>query len=163
MDWCGFIWFFTSYFLLTFYVFFASFPAVDNIHLLSHRPVELPVGFRDPVHHFMPFYNSTEDNMCVVKSRGFIQGNVELTRVCILLPTIRHGQQVPLIMLVLVIFIVEDLPVDALSASAIPIDNIPCLDDQIWDYPVEMVSLVTKLLALGATACFPGAELTEIF
>ncbi len=65
-------------------------------------------------------------------------------------------------MLVFEVLIWEVASVDAFSGCTIALDEIPCLDYQIWNYPVEMVSLVVKPLPLDAISFFTGAQLAEV-
>jgi hypothetical protein len=107
------VWGIVGYFLLSFCVQVLGFSAVSDDDLFGWRGVEF-AEIGDAVDYFEAFDDCSEDDVDVVKPGGVAESNVELTGVCVLLPTIRHSHQIPLIMLVLKTLIPKILPINTL-------------------------------------------------
>jgi hypothetical protein len=60
-------------------------------------------------------------------------------------------------------FILECGTINRLSTTAISLDNVSTMDDNIWDYSVETAILEVQVFAQGALSFLSGAKGTEIF
>jgi hypothetical protein len=65
-------------------------------------------------------------------------------------------------MLLLKVFVVELLAVDALTARAIALGEITTLDHELLDHAVELAALVVERLAGLAQALLTGAESAKV-
>ncbi len=81
--------------------------------------------------------------MGAVKSAGVgDHGDVELTRICVLFPTIGHGYLVRPIMPMFVILIRKVPPINTLSTGPITICDVSCLQQIVLDNSVESVTFI---------------------
>ena len=81
-------------------------------------------------------------------------------------PSIRHGKDSPLVVLLvgcLQVLIVEVWPVDALSAGAVAFGEISSLSHEARDDAVEVAALVGEEFARLSHDSLSGAELSEVF
>ncbi len=88
----------------------------------------------------------SEYDVGAVESLGSVDHhNVELTRVCILLPTIRHSHLERFIMPMNKIFIRKVPPIYTIPTCAVSIRDITTLTQVKRDDPVELTTLVVQL------------------
>ncbi len=93
------------------------------------------------------FYDLPEDNMLIIQPMQYIQRNIKLTPIGILLPTVCHRKKIRLIMPMPEVLIVKVNPVDTLSTLPISIGDITALYHEVLYDSVEDVSLVVEFLA----------------
>ena len=108
-------------------------------------------------------YYFTEYDMGVIESVSFTDHyDVELTRICVLFPTISHSNQKWIIMLMLKILIRKVLPIYTLPTCTIIINNIPSLTNIKRNYPMKYVSFIMKRLPLLPHPLLSSAKTSKI-
>ena len=137
------------------------FPTLLNGNIQNRLIIVPLLHLLDGPNDVHTLHHPTKHHVLVVQMRGLPAGNKELTPVGAL-PGVGHGEQSSLRVLELEILVVKLLPVYRLSAHAVPQGEIPSLNHEILNDPVEGASLVMKGLPALPRSFFPGAETPKV-